>query len=74
MKEKEFFKEQAQQTMKQLLELKDSAAARQKDLENEAQRRKLEVQLLEEKNARMVSQVLSLTKNVEENQREISRL
>ena len=57
MKEKEFFKEQAQTTIQQLLELQTKSSAKEKELETEAQRRKLEVQLLEEKNSKMREQI-----------------
>ena len=60
IKEKEFYKEQAQQTMKMFLDLKDSSDRIQKELESESQRRKLEVQLIEEKNASLIEQVTQL--------------
>lgn len=43
MKEKEFYKEQAQNTMKMYLEVKDSTDEIKRELETEEQRRKLEV-------------------------------
>ena len=43
MKEKDFYKEQAQQTMKMYLDVKESSDTMRKDLESEEQRRKLEV-------------------------------
>ena len=59
--------------MKQLLELRDKTQTKERELETEAQRRKLEVQLLEEKNNKMLEQVTTLTAEIEERDREIVR-
>lgn len=53
MKEKEFFRDQAQTVMQQLMVIQDKDKSKEKELESAAQRCKLEVQLLEEKNAAM---------------------
>ena len=54
MKQKDLYREQYQNTMKQLIELKDRAQQSEKALEGESQRCKLEVQLLEEKNVQLL--------------------
>ena len=74
IKEKEFYKEQAQQTMKMYLDLKDSSDRIQKELESESQRRKLEVQLIEEKNASLSEQVTQLEAEKQERIAEVSKL
>ena len=71
MKEKEFFKEQAQTSMSQLLALQDKSAARERLLETEAQQYILNVQLLEEKNGAQLEQIATLTKQLEEREKEV---
>lgn len=70
MEQKEFFKEQAQNTFKQLVALQDESAAKISTLEAEANRRVLEVQLIEEKNANLLEQIAAMTKKVQETENE----
>lgn len=60
--------------MKMYLDLKDSSDRIQKELESESQRRKLEVQLIEEKNASLIEQVTQLEAEKQERVAEISKL
>lgn len=60
--------------MKMYLDVKDSTDKIRKDLESEEQRRKLEVQLLEEKNVNLVQKVNELQAEKSERANEVTRL
>ena len=59
--------------MTKLIELQDKFNSREKELEAEANRRVLEVQLLEEKIPNLLEQISNLTKQVDEKDKEILR-
>ena len=70
MKEKEFFREQAASAMQQLVKLQGESATRIKELETDAQRRELEVNMIEEKNAKMLEKIGTITKLQEDTERD----